>query len=113
MQEKPIVKTSKLINDQRDEEINLRPQPYADNGHRIWPITAGQHQKNHANNDAAMRREKTDKPPVRETIAKVRRKDVLQRAANPPEISHFEPALVSCPHRHDHHDDAPVAHLHW
>src|SRR5215470_14515061 len=101
MQEKSIVKTSKLINDQRDDEVELRPQPYADNGHRIWPITAGQHQKNHADNDAAVRHKKTDKPPMWKTIMKVWRQDGLQRAPNSPEICDFEPALVSCPHRHD------------
>jgi len=83
MQEKSIVNASEYINGQRDHEIELRPQPYAHNGHRVWPIAARQHQENHANNDAAVRREKTDESPVRETIRQVRRKDGLQRATNP------------------------------
>src|SRR6516162_11601444 len=110
MQEKSIVKASELINCQRNHEIELRPQPYAHNRHRIWPIATGQHQENHADDDAAVGGEKTDESPVWKTIAQVRRKDGLQRTANPPEISDLEPALVSRPHCHDHDDDAPVAH---
>src|SRR5205814_912109 len=68
MQEKSIVKASEFINGQRDHEIELRPQPYADNGHWVWPIAAGQHQKKHAHNDATVRGEKTDEPPMRQTI---------------------------------------------
>src|SRR5215510_12826991 len=113
MQEKSIVKASELINCQRDHEIKLRPQPCAHDRHRIWPIPARQHEENHADNDAAVRSKKTDEPPVWKPIAQVRRKDGLQRAANSPEISNLEPALVSAPHRNDHHDDAPIAHLHW
>src|SRR6476469_3722822 len=104
MQEKSIVKISELINGQCDHEIELRPQPYAYNGHRVWPIATSQHQENHANNDAAVRREKTDEPPVWEAIRQVRRKDSLQRAANPPEISNLKPALAYCPHIHNHDD---------
>src|SRR6266516_6552521 len=99
MQEKSIVKTSELINGQRDHEIELRPQPYAQNGDWVWPIVARQHQENHADNDAAVRREKTDESPVWETIRQVGSKDGLQRAANPPEIRNLKPALASCPHR--------------
>src|SRR5947208_10494679 len=59
-----------------------------------------------------MRSEKTDKPPIRETKAQIWREHSLQRATNPPEVCHFEPALASGPHRHDHNKHAPVAHLH-
>src|SRR5215211_5290077 len=92
MQEKSIVNASELINGQRDNEIELRPQPYTHNGHRVWSIATRQHQENHAHNDATVRREKTDEPPVRETIRQVRRKNGLQRAANPPEIRNLKPA---------------------
>src|SRR5438874_5655825 len=104
MQEKSIVNASEYINGQRDHEIELRPQPDAHNGHRVWPIATRQHQENHADNDAAVRREKTDESPVRETIRQVRRKNSLQSAAIPPEIRSLKPALVYCPHCH-HHDE--------
>src|SRR5437762_13390884 len=92
MQEKSIVKASEFINSQRDHEIELRPQPYADNGHWVWPVAAGQHQKNHAHNDATVRGEKTDETPNGKNIAQVRREDSLEGAANPPEICDPEPA---------------------
>src|SRR5215471_20184449 len=112
MQKKSIVKTCELINGQCDHEIELRPQPDAHKGHRIWTIAASQHEENHADNDATVGSEEADESPVWKPVTKVRREDCLQRAANPPEICEFEPALMSCPHRHDHHEDAPVAHLH-
>src|SRR5437762_11891114 len=73
MEEKSIVKASEFINSQRDHEIELRPQPYADKGHWIWPIAAGRHQKNHPPHAATMRGEKTDEPAGGETTVPGRR----------------------------------------
>ena len=61
----------------------------------------------------AMRGEKTDKSPIWKTKTQVWREHGLQRAANPPEVRDFEPALISGPHRHDYDHHAPVAQLHW
>ena len=60
-----------------------------------------------------MRGEKTDETPVWKAKEQVWRENGLQRAANSPEVCHFEPALISGPHRHDYDHHAPVAHLHW
>src|SRR6266540_3109727 len=59
-----------------------------------------------------IRSEKTDETPIWEAKPQVWREHSLQRPANPPEVRHFEPALTSNPHRRDHNDHAPIAHLH-
>src|SRR5439155_24436129 len=84
MQEKSIVKASEFINSQRDHEIELRPQPYADNGHWVWAIAAGHHQKNHAHNEVTVGGEKTDEPPAGKTIARVRTEGCLKGTPNSP-----------------------------
>src|SRR6266566_2653212 len=59
-----------------------------------------------------MRGKETDEPPVWKTITQVRRENGLKRTANSPKVRDLEPALTSRPHRHNHHDHAPIAHLH-
>src|SRR5215208_559406 len=75
VQEKSIVKISEFINGLRDHEIELRPQPYAHKRDWVWPVAARQHQENYADDNATVRGEKTNEPPVRETKRQVRRKD--------------------------------------
>src|SRR5437763_15114111 len=84
MQEKSIVKASEFINSQRDHEIELRPQPYADDGHWIWLVAAGQHEKNHPHHEAIVRGEKSDEPPIGKTIAHGWREASVQRATTAP-----------------------------
>src|SRR5881628_3743275 len=102
MQQKAVVKASQFVGDERDHKIKLRPQPHAHDRHGIWPVSTGQHQENHADDNAAMRGEKTDETPVWKAKEQVWRENGLQRAANSPEVCHFEPALISGTHRHDY-----------
>ena len=59
-----------------------------------------------------MRGEKTDKPPIGEPKAQIRREHGLQGATNSPEVCDLEPPLATRPHCHDHNRHAPIAHLH-
>src|SRR5262249_28328160 len=70
------------------------------------------HQKDHADDDTAMRREKADESPIWKTKAQVWRQYRLQRSADSPEICDLEPALISSPHRHNDNHHTPVPHLH-
>src|SRR5215475_1263045 len=59
-----------------------------------------------------MRGKETDEPPVWKTVTQVRREHGLKRTANSPKVRDLEPTLTSRPHRHNHNDHPPVAHLH-
>src|SRR6266568_8820822 len=58
-----------------------------------------------------MRYEKTEETKIRKAEAKIWREHGLERPADSPKICDLEPALISTPHRHDHHDHSPIAEL--
>src|SRR5438105_7232810 len=113
MEQKSVVKIRQLVRNERNHKIKLRPEEHAHDRHGIWPVSTSQHQENHADDNTAMRSEKADKSTIRKTKRQVWRKHSLQRTANPPEICHLEPALISGPHRHDNDHHPPIAQLHW
>src|ERR1044072_1425180 len=113
MQQKSVIKIRQLVRNERNHEIELRPEKHPHDRHRIWPVSSRQHQEDHANDDPAVRCEKADEPPVWKTKRQVWREHSLQRTANSPKIGYLEPALISRPHRYDHDYHAPIAHLHW
>src|SRR5207302_9498746 len=85
--------------------------PYPHNRYRIWSVSTDQHQENNAHDDAAMRGEKTDKPPIAEPKAQIRREHGLQGATHSTEVCDLEPPLATRPHCHDHNRHAPIAHV--
>src|SRR5213079_2910455 len=112
MEQKSVVKVRQLVCNERNHKIKLRPEEHPHDRHGVWPVSASQHQENHADDDAAMRGEKADESPIWKTKRQIWREHSLQSTANPPEIRHLEPALISAPHGHDDYYHAPVAQLH-
>jgi hypothetical protein len=58
-----------------------------------------------------MRDEETDEAKIRETESQIGRDDCLQRSADAPKVSDFEPAPISCPECADDDDHRPIAQL--
>src|SRR5215813_1192217 len=85
VQQESVIKTRQLVSNQGNHKIELRPQKRPHDRHRIWPAPASQHQKDHADDDTAMRREKADESPIWKTKAQVWRQYRLQRSADSPE----------------------------
>ncbi len=111
MQQKSVVITGQLVRDERHDKIKFRPREHAQDRHRTRPVPAGQHQENHADDDARMRNEKTEKTKIRKAEAEIWCEHGLERPADSPKISDLKPAVAAAPHRHDHDDHSPIAKL--
>ena len=52
VQQKSVIKTCQFVSNERDHKIKLRPETHAHDRHGIWPVSAGQHQEDDADDDA-------------------------------------------------------------
>src|SRR5437868_13181760 len=72
-----------------------------------------QHKENDADDDHAVRNEKTKESEIWETVGQIRGQDRLHRPADSPKIGDLEPARPACPHGDDDYDHGPIAKLEW
>ena len=111
VKEKTVIEAGEMIGCERDDEVKFGPEKDANNGESVWSKMMGQHQKNDADDDAAVGNEKAEEANVGKPEAEIRCQNCLQGSTDSPEISDLEPTLASAQHRNDHDYHSPIAQL--
>src|SRR4029077_379593 len=72
MEEKSIIKTGPCVGEHGNDKIKLRPCKHTQDRHRIWPVSAHQHQKNNADDNTRVGNKETEEANVRKPEVEIR-----------------------------------------
>src|SRR5438876_11828465 len=71
VKEKTVIEAGEMIGCERDDEVKFGPEKDANNSESVWSKMMRQHQKNDADDDAAVGNEETEESEVGESVKQI------------------------------------------